>query len=66
MPMLLDLFDILPRIIGSLLAVIVARGSGWLVTEIPDGRQTGQWLIGCALGCHFDRTLFRSAPAFLG
>lgn len=28
MPMLLDLFDILPRIIGSLLAVIVARGSG--------------------------------------
>lgn len=31
---------------------------GWL-------GQLGQWLIGCALGCHFDRAFFRSAPAFL-
>lgn len=27
--------------------------------------QFGQWLIGCALGCHFDRAFFRSAPGFL-
>ncbi|TBU72060.1 hypothetical protein DNK06_22930 [Pseudomonas daroniae] len=27
--------------------------------------QVGQWLIGCALGCHFDRAFFRSAPGFL-
>lgn len=27
--------------------------------------QLGQWLIGCALGCHFDRAFFRSAPGFL-
>ncbi|CAD5109098.1 AbrB family transcriptional regulator [Zestomonas carbonaria] len=26
----------------------------------------GQWLIGCSLGCHFDRPFFRRAPAFLG
>jgi membrane AbrB-like protein len=25
----------------------------------------GQWLLGCALGCHFDRAFFRKAPAFL-
>ncbi|MET1080806.1 MAG: AbrB family transcriptional regulator [Pseudomonas sp.] len=27
--------------------------------------QVGQWLIGCALGCHFDRDFFRHAPGFL-
>ncbi|WP_137818889.1 AbrB family transcriptional regulator [Pseudomonas sp. 2FG] len=25
----------------------------------------GQWLIGSALGCHFDRLFFRRAPAFI-
>ncbi|WXL24545.1 AbrB family transcriptional regulator [Ectopseudomonas mendocina] len=25
----------------------------------------GQWLIGCALGCHFSREFFRTAPAFM-
>ncbi|WP_324731443.1 AbrB family transcriptional regulator [Pseudomonas paeninsulae] len=43
----------LPWIIGSLLAVIAARCSGWLVTEIPGGRQTGQWLVASAMGLHF-------------
>ena len=43
----------LPWIIGSLLAVIAARCSGWLVTEIPGGRQTGQWLVASAIGLHF-------------
>ncbi|HJE27935.1 MAG TPA: AbrB family transcriptional regulator, partial [Pseudomonas nitrititolerans] len=33
---------------------------------LPEGLgQLGQWLIGCSLGCHFDRQFFRSAPAFL-
>ncbi|MDM8350423.1 AbrB family transcriptional regulator [Pseudomonas sp. sp1636] len=43
----------LPWIIGSLLAVIAARCSGWLVTELPGGRQTGQWLVASGLGLHF-------------
>lgn len=43
----------LPWIIGPLLAVIAARCSGWLVTEIPGGRKTGQWLVASAIGLHF-------------
>lgn len=43
----------LPWIIGSLLAVIAARCSGWLVTELPGGRQTGQWLVASGIGLHF-------------
>jgi membrane AbrB-like protein len=43
----------LPWMIGSLLAVIAVRCSGWLVTEIPGGRKTGQWLVSSAIGLHF-------------
>ena len=43
----------LPWIIGSLLAVIAARCSGWLITEVPGGRKTGQWLVSSAIGLHF-------------
>lgn len=43
----------LPWIIGSLLAVIAVRCSGWLVTELPGGRQTGQWLVASGIGLHF-------------
>ncbi len=43
----------LPWIIGSLLAVIAARCSGWLVSEVPGGRKTGQWLVASAIGLHF-------------
>lgn len=43
----------LPWIIGSLLAVIAARCSGWLVSELPGGRQTGQWLVASGIGLHF-------------
>lgn len=33
---------------------------------LPPGLgEAGQWLMGCSLGCHFDRAFFRSAPAFL-
>ncbi|MDP3815522.1 AbrB family transcriptional regulator [Pseudomonas sp.] len=45
----------LPWIIGALLAVIVARCSGWLIREVPGGRQTGQWLVASAIGLHFSR-----------
>lgn len=43
----------LPWIIGSLLAVIATRCSGWLVSEVPGGRQTGQWLVASGIGLHF-------------
>lgn len=48
----------LPWIIGSLLAVIAARCSGWLITEMPGGRKTGQWLVASAIGLHFTQTVF--------
>ncbi len=48
----------LPWIIGSLLAVIVARCSGWLVSEVPGGRKTGQWLVASAIGLHFTQEVF--------
>jgi len=40
----------LPWMVGSLLAVIAVRCSGWLVKEVPHGRQAGQWLIASAIG----------------
>ncbi|WP_417777571.1 AbrB family transcriptional regulator [Stutzerimonas xanthomarina] len=43
----------LPWMVGSLLAVIAVRCSGWLVNEVPHGRQAGQWLIASAIGLHF-------------
>lgn len=43
----------LPWIIGALLAVIAARCSGWLITELPGGRKTGQWLVSSTIGLHF-------------
>lgn len=43
----------LPWIIGSLLAVIAARCSGWLISELPGGRPTGQWLVASGIGLHF-------------
>ncbi|MBS7661546.1 AbrB family transcriptional regulator [Pseudomonas lalucatii] len=43
----------LPWIIGSLLAVIAARCGGWLIGELPGGRQTGQWLVASGIGLHF-------------
>lgn len=48
----------LPWIIGSLLAVIAARCSGWLITEMPGGRKTGQWLVASAIGLHFTQAVF--------
>lgn len=43
----------LPWIIGALLAVIAARCSGWLISELPGGRKTGQWLVASTIGLHF-------------
>jgi len=55
-----------PWMLGPLSVCAIASASFDLHLGLPQGLgQFGQWLIGCALGCHFDRAFFRSAPAFL-
>ncbi|WP_296269476.1 AbrB family transcriptional regulator [Pseudomonas sp. UBA6323] len=55
-----------PWMLGPLIACAVASASFDLHLGMPHGMgQLGQWLIGSALGCHFDRAFFRSAPGFL-
>ena len=55
-----------PWMLGPLSVCAAASVSLDLHLGLPDGLgQVGQWLIGCALGCHFDRGFFRSAPGFL-
>jgi membrane AbrB-like protein len=43
----------LPWLIGPLVTVAAARFSGLAVSATPGGRQTGQWIIGTALGLYF-------------
>ncbi len=45
----------LPWIVGSMLAVILVRCSGWRIEDIPQGRKCGQWIISTGLGLHFTR-----------
>lgn len=40
-----------------MLAVIIVRCSGWLVTEIPNGRISGQWMIATSIGLHFTQAV---------
>lgn len=56
----------LPWIIGSLLAVIAARCSGWLVSEVPGGRQTGQWIVSSAIGLHFTSEVMGELSSHFG
>ena len=56
----------LPWIIGSLLAVIAARCSGWLISELPGGRKTGQWLVSSAIGLHFTSDVFAQLLSHFG
>ncbi|WP_254799751.1 AbrB family transcriptional regulator, partial [Pseudomonas aeruginosa] len=55
-----------PWLLGPLLlAASVSLGFD-LHIGLPAGSSgVGQWLIGSALGCHFNRSFFRSAPAFV-
>ncbi|MGE8496373.1 MAG: AbrB family transcriptional regulator [Pseudomonas sp.] len=55
-----------PWMLGPLTLCAAAAVTFDLHIGMPQGvGQFGQWLIGCALGCHFDRAFFRSAPGFL-
>lgn len=47
----------LPWIIGSMLAVIIVRCSGWNIAQIPNGRKSGQWLIATSIGLHFTQAV---------
>lgn len=56
-----------PWMLGPLTVCAVASAGFDLHLALPSGLgQLGQWLIGSALGCHFNRAFFRSAPGFLG
>jgi len=52
--------------VGSLLAVIAVRCSGWLVSEVPRGRQVGQWIVASAIGLHFTGEVMREVLAHFG
>jgi len=55
-----------PWVLGSLFACgAISLSFDWHVHIPPFLSSLGQWLIGCSLGCFFDRTFFRSAPKFL-
>lgn len=56
----------LPWMVGSLLAVIAVRCSGWLVTEMPRGRQAGQWIVASAIGLHFTSEVMQQVLTHLG
>ena len=56
----------LPWIIGALLAVIAARCSGWLISELPGGRKTGQWLVASTIGLHFTSDVFGQLLSHFG
>jgi len=56
----------LPWMVGSLLAVIAVRCSGWLVSEVPRGRQVGQWIVASAIGVHFTGEVMREVLAHFG
>jgi len=44
----------LPWMVGSLLAIILVRClTPWQLSEIPNGRKCGQWIIGIGIGLHF-------------
>lgn len=55
-----------PWMFGPLLVSAVVSVGFDLHIGLPDGSsQTGQWLIGSGLGCHFNRQFFRRAPSFM-
>ncbi|MCO2179677.1 AbrB family transcriptional regulator [Pseudomonas aeruginosa] len=55
-----------PWLLGPLLLAAGVSLGFDLHIGLPAGSSgVGQWLIGSALGCHFNRSFFRSAPAFV-
>lgn len=55
-----------PWMLGPLTLCATASVTFDLHMGLPDWLgHVGQWLIGSALACHFDKSFFRSAPGFL-
>jgi len=56
-----------PWMLGPLCSsAAISLGLDWQLSLPLGFGELGQWLIGCSLGCYFDRSFFRSAPRFLG
>lgn len=52
--------------LGALLVSSLFSINFNLHISLPDGAgEVGQWLLGSSLGCHFERSFFRRAPAFM-
>ena len=56
----------LPWMVGSLLAIILARClTPWQLTEIPHGRKCGQCIIGLGIGLHFTPAVIEQVASHL-
>jgi membrane AbrB-like protein len=55
-----------PWMLGPIIVCVTASVTFDLHLGLPPWLgHVGQWLLGCALGCHFNREFFRTAPAFM-
>ncbi|WP_295481302.1 AbrB family transcriptional regulator [uncultured Pseudomonas sp.] len=57
----------LPWMVGSLLAIIAVRClAPWQLSEIPNGRKCGQWVIGIGIGLHFTPEVIEQVAGHFG
>ncbi|MDO7901988.1 AbrB family transcriptional regulator [Pseudomonas sp. K1(2024)] len=57
----------LPWMVGSLLAIIAVRClTPWQLSEIPNGRKCGQWVIGIGIGLHFTPEVIEQVAGHFG
>ncbi|MDF0731127.1 AbrB family transcriptional regulator [Pseudomonas entomophila] len=57
----------LPWMVGSLLAIMLVRClTPWQLTEIPNGRKCGQWIIGIGIGLHFTPEVIEQVASHFG
>ncbi|WP_288374460.1 AbrB family transcriptional regulator [uncultured Pseudomonas sp.] len=57
----------LPWMVGSLLAIIAVRClTPWQLSEIPNGRKCGQWVIGIGIGLHFTPEVIEQVASHFG
>jgi membrane AbrB-like protein len=54
----------IPWMLGPMLTLAILRVSGVNVTALPGARQTGQWIIGTALGLYFTPQVMREVAGW--
>jgi membrane AbrB-like protein len=54
----------IPWMLGPMLTLALLRVSGVNVTSVPGARQTGQWIIGTALGLYFTPQVMREVAGW--